>query len=214
MELVRHTDTSPTDEDFASAIGTPLVIDTSNGLTYVKKDNAAIALVGGAVVAGSVQAQTGFSSDTYVAGSSIPIPSISMTAGMWWRWQLVIVKTAAGTAQPAWSVRIGANQSTADTARLSISTAAQTAAVDLALVTILVNCYSVGASGVLKGAVWIQHNLAATGFANTPAGFNLVGGTSAGFDNRSLGGSYIGLSINAGASADWSISQVLAEGRG
>jgi len=40
-----------------------------------------------------------------------------------------------------------------------------------------------------------------------------VEGTSAGFDNSNLGGSYIGLSINGGASAAWTVTQVIAEAK-
>lgn len=65
-------------------------------------------------------------------------------------------------------------------------------------------------AGVITGMVWLQHNLAATGFANTPAGFSLVQGTSAGFDNTALGGQFIGLSVNPGASGAWVVEQCLA----
>jgi hypothetical protein len=148
------------------------------------------------------------SADTYYKG--LQLPSFSMQAGMVFEWYFPVTKGAAGTATPVYTVRIGANQSTADTSRLAITGPAQTAAADTAFVRVMVTCRNVGTSGVLQGMVWLQHNLAATGFANTPAGFSLVEGTSAGFDNSALQGQYIGLSVNPGASGAWVVNQVLA----
>lgn len=146
------------------------------------------------------------SADTYYTG--IQLPSFSMQAGMCFMWEFVATKTA-GTTAPVYTIRIGNNQTTADTSRLAITGAAQTAVADTAFVKIMVTCRSVGVTGVLQGLIWLQHNLAATGFANTPAGFNLVEGTSAGFDNTALGGQFIGLSVNPGASGAWVVNQCL-----
>jgi hypothetical protein len=195
--------------------GTPSA--PSSGQMILYPDNAAsmflqmndAGTVQGDLSRASTAQQTGFASDTYITNSGLILPSASMRAGAVFMWEMVITKTAAGAAAPVWQVRIGANQTTSDTSRLSITTATQTAAADTAFVKVMVNCRSVGASGVIQGSVWIQHNLAATGFANTPAGFNLVEGTSAGFDNTALGGQYIGLSVNGGASAAWTINQML-----
>ena len=148
------------------------------------------------------------SADTYYRG--LQLPSFSMQAGMVFEWYFVVTKGAAGTATPVYTIRIGANQTTADTSRLAITGPAQTAAADTAFIRIMVTCRSVGVTGVLQGLVWLQHNLAATGFANTPAGFSLVEATSAGFDNTALGGQFIGLSVNPGASGAWVVNQCLA----
>lgn len=190
-------------------MGTPIVVETTNGALYTLNDSGQVVGTPTLKSSASVAQQTGFSADTYLTNSGILLPAGSMVAGMVWEWRIVLTKTAAGTAAPVWQVRIGATRSTSDTSRLSITTASQTAAADTALVTVLVTCRSVGASGVLRGAVHLQHNLAATGFANTPAGFNVVQGTSAGFDNSALGGSYVGLSVNGGASAAWTVEQVI-----
>lgn len=156
----------------------------------------------------SVTAQiASHSADTYYKG--LQLPSFSMQAGMVFEWYFPVTKTA-GTATPIYTIRIGANQSTADTARLTITGPAQTAVADTGFVRIMVTCRSVGAAGVLQGMAWLQHNLAATGLANTPAGFSLVEGTSAGFDNSALQGQFIGLSVNPGASGAWVVNQVLA----
>lgn len=147
------------------------------------------------------------SADTYYAG--LQLPSFSMQPGMVFEWYFTVTKTA-GTAAPAYTIRIGSNQTTADASRLVINGPAQTAVADTGFVRVMVTCRSVGVSGVLQGMVWLQHNLAATGLANTPAGFSLVEGTSAGFDNTALGGQFIGLSVNPGASAAWVVNQCLA----
>lgn len=144
------------------------------------------------------------SADTYYKG--LQLPSFGMQAGSVFEWMFPVTKTA-GTATPVYTIRIGANQSTADTSRLAITGPAQTAVADTGWVKIMVTCRNVGASGVLQGMVWLQHNLAATGLANTPAGFSLVEGTSAGFDNSALGGQFIGLSVNPGTSGAWVVNQ-------
>jgi len=149
--------------------------------------------------------------DTYVTNSGLVIPSVSMQVGTIYEWKILMTKTAAGAAAPVYQLRIGAAQSTADTSRLSLTGPAQTAAVDAAELQIIATCRSVAAAGVLQGGVHLAHNLAATGFANTgPAGSSFVDGTSAGFDNTALGGLFIGLSINAGASSAWTITQMIA----
>lgn len=147
------------------------------------------------------------SADTYYKG--LQLPSFSMQAGMIFEWYFPVTKTA-GTAGPVYTIRIGANQSTADTARLTITGPAQTAVADTGFIRVMVTCRSVAVAGVLTGMAWLQHNLAATGLANTPAGFSLVQATSAGFDNTALGGQYIGLSVNPGASGAWVVEQCLA----
>jgi len=147
--------------------------------------------------------------DTYVTNSGLILPSFSMQAGMVFEWILLAVKTAAGVAAPSYNVRIGAAQSTADTARLTIAGPAQTAVVDAGQIRILVTVRSVAVAGVIQGQVHLTHNLAATGFATTgPAGESFTDGTSAGFNNTALGGQFVGLSINAGAASAWTLSQV------
>jgi hypothetical protein len=165
----------------------------------------------------SIAAQgAGFSSDTYVTDSDILIPSFGMQARMVFRWTISASKTGAGTATPIYNVRIGANRTTGDTARLTLTGPAQTAVADIGTLTILVTVRSVSASGVLQGTAWWQHRgtaasttVSGVGFANDTTGH--VEGTSAGFDNSALGGSYIGLSIDGGTSAAWTVTQVVPE---
>ena len=150
------------------------------------------------------------SADTYY-GVGLQLPSFSMQVGMTFEWLFAATKGAAGTATPVYTIRIGPNQTTADTSRLAMTGPAQTAAADTAFVRILVTVRSVAVGGVMQGLTHMQHNLAATGFATTgPAGYTLIQATSAGFDNTALQGQYVGLSVNPGASGAWVVEQVLA----
>lgn len=145
----------------------------------------------------------GFAADTYVTNSGLILPSFSMQAGMVFEWKLAASKTAAGVATPIYQVRIGAAQTTADTSRLSMTGPAQTAVVDEGILTILVTCRNVAVAGVLQGIASWQHEAAvAAGFGEA------VQATSAGFDNTALGGLFVGLSINGGAAAAWTVTQV------
>jgi hypothetical protein len=170
----------------------------STGKHYGSSFNASIAAQG-----------AGFATDTYVTNSNILIPSFGVQAKTLFEWVISATKTAAGVATPAYIIRIGANGAIGDTARLTLTGPAQTAAIDAAVIKILAVIRAVSASvGVIQGTTSMIHNLAATGFANNAAG--IVEATSAGFDNSALGGQHIGLSINAGASAAWTITQVRA----
>lgn len=176
------------------------------GRFYGFSSNAAIASQG-----------AGFATDTYVTNSNVLIPTTGLQAKTVFRWQISASKTAAGTAAPAYAIRIGTAASTADTARLTLTGPAQTAVADIGTLNIIVTVRSVGASGVIQGTAWWDHRGTAasstigTGFANDGSGH--VEATSAGFDTSALGTgtNYIGLSMNGGASAAWTVTQVIAE---
>ena len=169
---------------------------------------------------GSIAAQgAGFASDTYVTDSNILIPSFGMKPRSWMRWMISLSKTAAGVATPIAQIRIGANGSTADTSRLTLTGPAQTAVADIATLWIMLTTRSQGAAGVIQGTMWFNHRGTAasstggTGFANDQSGH--VEATSAGFDNQgiTIGGLKLGLSLNGGASASWTITQVRTEAK-
>lgn len=146
---------------------------------------------------------SGYASDTYITTSGILIPSYGMKAGMMFRWTFAVGKTAAGVAAAVIIVRIGSAQSTADTARLTLtSTVIQTAAAADGLVTVLVGVRNIGASGVIAGGFGVAGPVGLGGGAT---------GASSTFDNSALAGQYVGLSLNAGASAVWSITNIQGE---
>lgn len=146
--------------------------------------------------------------DTYITGSMLDIPNGKLAAGSRILWRFVATKTAAGTATPVWNVRFGTNGSTADTSRITFTGDAQTGAIDTAFIEIVLTVRSVSATGVIEGMYRLNHNLATTGFATKNT--NIIAVTSGAFDNT-VNGSKIGVSVNTGASAAWTFTQVQAE---
>jgi hypothetical protein len=144
----------------------------------------------------------GFASDTYLAGSSITIP----TAGNWsiaqqYRCAFDMVKTAAGTAALTITVRMGTLGTVSDAAILALAFAAGTAAGDTGLFEVRVTFRTVGSgtSAVMQGVTRCTHHLAATGLISTGAsGTGIITGVSAGFNSTTQ--TIIGLSVNGGAS--------------
>lgn len=184
--------------------------DSTASLPAFKNDAGRGGVLYGASFNCSIAAQgAGFATDTYVTDSDILIPSFGLQARTNILWMISASKTAASTATPAYTIRIGANRTTADTSRLALTGPAQTAAADIGILTIMLTVRSVGASGVIQGTANWSHDIAAGGFCNNDSGS--VQGTSAGFDNSALGGQYIGLSINGGASSAWTLTQVRVE---
>lgn len=145
----------------------------------------------------------GFASDTYITNSGLLIPSFGMQAGQTYRWYITWSKTAAGVATPILQVRIGSAQTTADTSRSTMTGQAATAAVSGGIM--IAECFvrSVSASGQLVCAFGF-----ASGILGPGGGIDNVPST---FDNSALSGLYVGLSLNAGTSAAWTLTSVRAE---
>ena len=164
-------------------------------------------------------ARTGFSiasqspaaaARTYITGSCISIPPSGLRVGNVFRWTFNITKTAAGVAASTYDVCVGTAGTTADTARLSFTKPAGTAAVDEGWVTITVIVRSIGATGVMVGEFVMTHNRSTTGHANIPCvAVNTVSGA---FD-MTTAGLKIGVCITSGAADAITIQQVLAEVR-
>lgn len=158
----------------------------------------------------SVAAVSGaFSSDTYLVGSSIAIPSGAPYVGTTYRLVFDLTKTAAGTATPIITVRIGTAGTVADTARCTFTFGAGTAAVDTGIFEVICTFRTVGAStsAVLQGISRLTSNLTTTGISNAVKSVSV---TSAGFDST-VASSIIGASYNGGASASHTIQLVRAE---
>jgi hypothetical protein len=193
-----------------------IFFDTTTSSPAFKNDAGKAGLLIGASFNASIANQTVNAADTYLTDSDILIPSFGLQARTNFLWMISASKTGAGTAQPVYNIRIGANRTTADTVRLALTGPAQTAIADIGTLMVMVTVRSVGASGVLQGTAWWEHRGTAantttsgTGFANDSTGH--VEGTAAGFDNSALGGSYIGLSVNSGTSGVWTVTQVRVE---
>lgn len=183
--------------------------DASSKLAY-KDDVGRGFLVGGGVSNASQADQgPGFASDTYVTDSGLIIPSFGLQSRTKLFWRIQAGKTGAGTATPIYQVRIGSNQSVADTSRLTLTGPAQTAVADEAVIDIWVILRNAGAAATLRGVVWVTHNTSSTtGFANVVSPVTTA--VSGAFDSTShVGGQFVGLSINGGASAAWTVRQVM-----
>lgn len=199
--------------------GVPVTPAASQAVIFVDNQAEALCLkdeagkVKGGSHNASIAQQSIVTSDTWITGTDLQIPAGGMQVGMVFEWEIIVTRSGAGTATPVFQIRTGTNKSTADTSRLSITTAAQTGVADTGKIVVQATVRSVSATGVIRGNVHIQHNLAATGLANTPAGFNLVEGSSAAFDNSAMAGQFVSLSINTGANSTWVIEQVIGKVR-
>ena len=149
----------------------------------------------------------GFASDTYVTGSSILIPSIRPKVGTLYHCKITATKTAAGTATPIVQLRYGTTASTSDTSLCSFTFSAGTAATDTGMFEVYGLYRSVGSatSAVVQGYCSLISQ-PTTGFSSLLKG---VATTSAGHDSTTVN-TYLGVSINGGASASWTVQLVQA----
>lgn len=152
--------------------------------------------------------QTGFAADTYLAGSVINIPQGKVKVGTKYRVKFNVVKTAAGVAAPVVTCRVGTAGAIGDAARATLTFAAQTAVVDEGVFELEFDFRAAGASAVIQALGVIGHRLAATGLSTSNN--SVVINTGAAFD-VSAANLKIGLSVNGGASAAWTVSLVSAE---
>lgn len=160
----------------------------------------------------SIAAQgPGFASDTYLTGSYIKFDAGGPKVGTKYKCRFSVAKTGAGTATPIVQVRTGTAGTTGDTSRNSFTFNAGTANADVAWFEIYIMFRSVGSgtAAVGQGMCLITKGVSATtGFINLPA--QVVQTTSGGFDSTTanLG---IGVSVNGGTSAAWTVQLVSAE---
>lgn len=146
---------------------------------------------------------------TYLVGSNLSIPTNKMQIGTCFRWVFDMTKTAAGTAASTIDICVGTAGTTADTARVSFTKPAGTAAVDTALVTVQAICRGpLSASGVFAGTFQMTHNLAATGHAVIPC-VNVT--TVSGAFDVTTANLIVGLCITTGAADAITIQCVTAE---
>jgi hypothetical protein len=144
--------------------------------------------------------QTGFAADTYLTGTNLAIPPGLVRAGSIYYACFDMTKTAAGIAAPTVIIRFGTNGNISDTAQVTFTFGAGTAAADTGIFEVWAHFRNVGASAVLAGMCRCTHHLAATGLVSTGAsGTGIILATSAGF-NSAVASSTIGISFNGGAS--------------
>jgi hypothetical protein len=151
----------------------------------------------------------GFAADTYLAGSLIAVPAGALQAGSRYRLVLDATKTAAGVASCIITLRFGTAGGLADAALATLTFPAQTAVADDGRFSLDVTFRSVGSgtAAVVQAFCALTHSLSASGLASAPGPVRRA--TSAGF-NSALAGAVIGVSVNAGLSAAWTIPLVQA----
>ncbi len=145
---------------------------------------------------------------TYITGSKIAVPKNKLQVGSCFEWTFNMTKTAAGSASSTFDIAVGTAGSTADTARVSFTKPAGTAAADEASVTIRAIIRTIGATGVMVGEFTLIHNLLDTGHAVIPC--VVVNTVSAGFD-MTVADLMVGLCITSGASDAITIEMVQAK---
>lgn len=154
----------------------------------------------------------GFSTDTYLTGSNILIPASALKIGTRYELTFRMTKTAAGTATPKLDIRFGTNGSTADTSRGTLTWTVGTAAADDSVWRVYATFLTVGSgtSATLRTVGQITHKLSVTGTTGAAAVSESEVATSAGFDST-VSNSYIGVSVNGGTSASWTVQLVQAK---
>lgn len=142
---------------------------------------------------------------TYLTNSDISTANIK--AGSIVTWNIAVVKTAAGVTAPIFTVRFGASGTTADATLLTFTGSAQTAAADGGLYSIVCTFKNVGigTTATLAGYYTLIHNSGAAGLST--AIVNYAFSTSGGFDST-IPNAVLGITVNSGAAAAWTINQV------
>jgi hypothetical protein len=151
----------------------------------------------------------------YWTNSNIVVAAGALVAGVKLKWECYVTKTNASTAVPVLEVLFGTNGSTADTARFVTGTtvwttamAAQTAVVDSMILTVEMYVVGGGASGTVFGHFRIIKQAA------NNAGFQAVPNmTQAGLTGAIdiSGVTNVGLVSTTGASAVWTLNQIITE---
>lgn len=189
------------------AQGTPATPSTGQGIVYfdstskkltTRNDTGQVDTLDDNANASTAN-QTGFSGDTYLAGSGILIPPGLVRVGTTLHWVFDMVKTAAGTATPLLNIRFGTNGTTADTSRLLFTFTAGSAAIDTGVFEVWAHFRAAGASAVLVGVAMLTHQLAATGLTTGGTGGSFTVPNISGAFDATVQNSIIGLSFNGGS---------------
>ena len=184
-----------------------LVIDRASGAVSLLNTPQPV-VPASVVYAQSLAAQgPGFAADSYLAGSGIAIPPGRLKPGTRYVLAFDVAKTAAGVAAPVITLRFGAGGSLADAALGMMSFPVQTAVADDGCFSLEVTFRGVGTTAVVQVLSVLTHTLASAGLATVQAPVRRA--TSAAFDATGVN-AVIGVSVNGGAAAAWTVSLVQA----
>ena len=180
-----------------------LVVDRATGVVSLPNTPAAV------LYNQSLAAQgPDFAVDNYLGGSAIAVPAGRLRAGSRYRLSFDVAKTAAGVAAPVLTLRFGTNGTTADTSICALTFPVQTALADDGYITLDVTFRAVGANASVQVAASLFHSLDAGGLSANPVAVRRV--SSAAF-NSTLANAVIGVSVNGGAAAAWTVFLVQAQ---
>src|SRR5258706_4626752 len=113
------------------AAGQALIyFDTTTKKLTTKNDAGTVATVDDVTNASTTTVSAGYAADTYLAGSSLSIPTGLVRVGSIYHCIFDMVKTGAGTATPIITLRFGTAGTTGDTARLTFTFAVGTGVID------------------------------------------------------------------------------------
>lgn len=183
-----------------------LVLDQEGKWTHYTADALVKTNSNLVVYNASSAAQTGFAADTYLAGSFVVFP-VPPRIGTKYKLKFDVTKTAAGVATPIINVRLGIAGTIADVARNTLTFLAQTAVVDNGMFEIEGVFRAVGAAAIFQARSRLTHEASITGLSTLVSSTRLVAST---FDST-IAGLGIGVSVNGGASAAWTVQLVEAE---
>src|SRR6266567_3857228 len=149
---------------------------------------------------------------TYVTGSAIAVPTGKLRIGTFFKWQFDITKTAAGSAASTFDIAFGTAGTTADTARVSFTKPAGTAAADVGIVWITAVVRGpLSASGIVSGNFNLDHVGGATGLLGHCAEPNICVNQVSGPFDVTVASLIVGICITTGAADAITIQQVIAE---
>jgi hypothetical protein len=168
----------PTDGTSGTGVGITgigsILINRTTGIPYVNRgtitDVVWVPLQPSLINNYSVTSQSiSAATRTYITGSQIVVPTAKLQIGTIIEWVFNMTKTAAGSASSTIDIAIGTAGTTADSAILSFTKPAGTAAADEALCRLrMIVRGPLSASGIIAGDFQMTHNLASTGHATIP----------------------------------------------
>lgn len=190
----------------ASGVGS-VFFDTTNKLLKTRNDAG---FVSGRIVNFSSTNQTpAAATRTYITGSALAVPTEKLQIGTLFRWRIAVTKDANGTAASTYDICFGTAGTTADTARVSFTKPAGTAAADEGFIDIYATVRGpLSASGVVTGEFIMLHNGNTAGHMTIPMA--VVQASSAGFD-VTVANLIVGVCVTSGAADALTITQVQAE---
>jgi hypothetical protein len=190
-----------------------LFVDPTSKVLSIRDDAGNITTLSDLANASVAAQGPGFAADTYLAGSNVALGNRVPKVRTLYQCTFDVSKTAAGTVAPVIILRIGTLGTTADAARVTFTFPAQTAAADVGTFSIwaLFRTVGAGTAAVVQGRAHLVHKGTATGLT----GLSIEPGptvqaVSAGFDSA-VASSIIGLSVNGGTSAAWTVQLVEAK---